>query len=375
MLTGIPLPALSPDEVAHVERVTAHIRAEVQTAGGWIPFSRFMQLALYAPGLGYYSAGARKFGAAGDFVTAPELTPLFARCLASQVAEVLERTGGGDVLEVGAGSGVMAADLLAALDARGALPARYRILEVSAELRERQRRAISALGPHLSGRVEWLDAPPSEDWSGAIIGNEVLDALPVERFRLAADGIWQLGVSCDGGTPAAGMRPASVQVAEEMRRRLAGLPEPPAPGFEGELCMLIRSWIAEISRRLERGVVILVDAFFRHRQVGDLLLNPGLQDITAWVDFTEVAEAGTAAGLSVAGFSTQAHFLLSLGLDREVETLAGSLDVAALARVSQAVATLLLPGEMGERFKVIALARGIDGPLAGFAFRDLTASL
>ena len=164
MLTGIPLPALSPDEVAHVERVTAHIRAEVQTAGGWIPFSRFMQLALYAPGLGYYSAGARKFGAAGDFVTAPELTPLFARCLASQVAEVLERTGGGDVLEVGAGSGVMAADLLAALDARGALPARYRILEVSAELRERQHRAISALGPHLSGRVDWLDAPPSEDW-------------------------------------------------------------------------------------------------------------------------------------------------------------------------------------------------------------------
>jgi len=394
MLTGARLPALSPDEAAHTECVRAHICAEVEAAGGWVPFSRFMELALYAPGLGYYSAGARKFGAGGDFVTAPELTPLFARCLASQVAEVLDRTGGGDVLELGAGSGAMAADLLAALDARGVLPARYRILEVSAELRERQRRALSALGTHLAARVEWLDAPPDEAWVGAVLGNEVLDALPAERFRLEVDGTRQLGVSCRGGALAAEMRQASPQLAEEVHRRLAGLPERPPSGFEGELCMLVRPWIAEVSRRLERGGLLFLDyglpraqyyhpsraagtltAFFRHRQVEDVLLNPGLQDITAWVDFTEVAEAGAAAGLSVAGFTTQAHFLLSLGLDREFEALGDSLDAAARARVSQAVGMLLLPGEMGERFKVIALARGIEGPLAGFAFRDLAASL
>jgi SAM-dependent MidA family methyltransferase len=394
MLTGARLPALSPDEAAHTERVTAHIRAEVEAAGGWIPFSRFMQLALYAPGLGYYSAGAHKFGAAGDFVTAPELTPLFARCLASQVAEVLDRTGGGDVLEVGAGSGAMAADLLSALDDRGALPARYRILEVSAELRERQRRALSDRAPRLAGRVEWLDAPPAECWSGAIIGNEVLDALPMEHFRLAGGETWQLGVSCGRDALASEMRPASPQVAAEVHRRLAGLPELPPSGFESEVNLLVRPWIGEMSGRLERGALLFVDyglpraqyyhpsrptgtltAFFRHRQVGDVLLNPGLQDITAWVDFTEVAEAGAAAGLSVAGFTTQAHFLLSLGLDREVEALGDLLGVAARARISQAVGTLLLPGEMGERFKVIALARGIEGPLAGFAFRDLAASL
>jgi len=394
MLTGAALPPLAPGEAAHAARVEARILDEVSAAGGWIPFSRFMQLALYAPGLGYYSAGARKFGAAGDYVTAPELTPVFARCLATQMAEILARTGGGDVLEAGAGSGALAAELLAALAERRALPDRYRILEVSADLRERQRQAIENRQPRLAGRVEWLDAPPAQSWRGVVVGNEVLDALPVEHFRLGEGGLGQLGVAPRSGRLALEWRPAAPEVEAEAARRLASLPAPPAPGFESELCLLVVPWIAELAAGLERGAMLFVDyglprpeyyhparaggtltAFYRHRQVGDLLARPGLQDLTAWVDFTEVAEAGGAAGFGVAGFATQAHFLLSLGLEAEVELAAAGLGTEGRARLSQAVAMLLLPGEMGERFKVIALGRGLDGPLSGFGFRDLAASL
>lgn len=394
MLTAATLPPLTAAEAGHAARVAAQIRDELAAAGGWIPFARFMQLALYAPGLGYYSAGARKFGADGDFVTAPELSPVFARCLATQVAEVLDRTGGGDVLEVGAGSGALAADLLAALGERNALPASYRILEVSAELRERQRRRLAQADPRLAGLVEWLEAPPPTPWRGVLLGNEVLDALPVERFRVEARGCAQLGVTARGEDFAGRWRPAPAGLQAEVARRLGALPEPPPPGFESELSLLVRPWIAGLAAGLERGVLLFADyglpraqyyhpsrpggtlaAYFRHRQVEDVLRNPGLQDITAWVDFTEVAEAGAAAGLGVAGFATQAHFLLSLGIEREVATAGAGCDAAARARLAQAVSTLLLPGEMGERCKVIALARGVDGPLAGFAFRDLAASL
>lgn len=392
MLTQAPLPGLSADELAHSGRVAAHLRQTIAAAGGWIPFSRFMQQALYAPGLGYYSAGARKFGAAGDFVTAPGLTPVFARCLATQVAEVLAQLGGGCVLEAGAGDGAMAADLLAALAGRGALPARYDILEVSADLRERQRATLAARVPEMLGRVRWLDAPPAQPWDGVIVANEVLDALPVERFRVTRGGYDALGVACDADSFAFESRPADeclTQVLDDWLGDL-GLPE----GYESEACLMLTPWVAELVRGLARGAVLFIDyglpraqyyhvsrsggslcSFFRHRRVDDVLARPGLQDITAWVDFTAVAEAGLAAGLEVAGFSTQAHFLLATGLEQEVEQARAGLDAREAARLAQAAGMLVLPGEMGERFKVMALARGLESPLAGFSFRDLTATL
>ncbi len=391
MLTPLDLPALSPDEAAHSARVAASIGGAIREAGGWVPFSTFMRLALYAPGLGYYSAGARKFGPEGDFVTAPELTPLFARCLAAQVAEVLERCGGGDVLEVGAGSGALAADLLAALGERGALPARYRILEVSGELRERQRETLAARVPDHLGRCEWLDSPAPVPWRGVLIGNEVLDALPVERFRVTREGFEAIGVKADAtGGFAFEPRPADARLAARLGEIAGGLPAPLPAGFESEACLMLPAWIGSLAGELAQGVMLFVDyglpraqhyhpsrdggtlcGFFRHRRVEDVLARPGLQDITAWVDFTSVAQAAATAGLEVAGFATQAHFLLATGLERELDPAPAGGAAGRLAQ-SQAVATLLLPGEMGERFKVIALARGVQGPLLGFGFRDLT---
>ena len=392
MLTQASLPDLSADELAHSARVAAHLRDEIAAAGGWIPFSRFMQRALYAPGLGYYSAGARKFGAAGDFITAPGLTPVFARCLAAQVAEVLVQLGGGCVLEAGAGDGSLAADLLLSLAGRGALPARYDILEVSADLRERQRETLSARAPALLERVRWIDAPPHAPWEGVLVANEVLDALPVELFRVTRGGYDALGVVCAGGGFAFEPRAADERLLQELDDRLGalGLPE----GYASEACLLLRPWLAELARGLERGAMLFTDyglpraqyyhasrsggslcSFFRHLRVEDVLARPGLQDITAWVDFTAVAEAGLAAGLAVAGFSTQAHFLLATGLEREVERAGNGLDAREAAKLAQAVAMLMLPGEMGERFKVLALARRLESPLSGFSFRDLAATL
>jgi len=392
MLTPLPLPDLTADERDHSARVAARLREEIEASGGWVPFSRFMDLALYAPGLGYYSAGARKFGAEGDFVTAPELTPVFARCLATQLAEVLGQVGDGIVMEVGAGSGALAAELLATLAARDALPARYDILEVSADLRERQHAALAGRDAALLDRVRWLDAPPASSWRGVLVANEVLDALPVERFRVSASGYDLVGVGLSGEGFAFQARPADGATTSVLDERLAGLRLP--AGYQSEACLTLSPWLAGVAAGLSRGALLFIDyglprgqyyhaardggslcGFFRHRRVDDVLARPGLQDITAWVDFTALAEAGVAAGLEVAGFSTQAHFLLATGLERELTAAGAELDVKGRAQLAQAAGTLVLPGEMGERFKVMGLSRGLELPLAGFAFRDLAASL
>jgi SAM-dependent MidA family methyltransferase len=394
MLTPLPIPPLTDVEARHASRVAALIRGEIAAAGGWIPFSRFMQLALYAPGLGYYSAGARKFGAGGDFITAPELTPVFSRCIASQVAELLGLLGGGNLLELGAGSGVLAADLLEALAAHAALPAEYRILEVSGELRARQRETLAGRDPRLLERVRWIDSPPEEGWRGVVLANEVADALPVERFRVAGDGLEQLGAVAAGEGFALEARAAPAPVAAAVAARLADLSAPLPVGYESEACLLLGPWLAAVSQSLEQGAMLFLDyglpraqyyhpsraggslcSFFRHRRVADVLARPGLQDITAWVDFTALAEAGLEAGFGVAGFATQAHFLLATGLERELAAAGEGLDAAGRARLAQAAGMLISPGEMGERFKVMALARGVEQPLSGFSFRDLSASL
>jgi SAM-dependent MidA family methyltransferase len=389
----VDLPPLGADEAAHSAALAGRVRAAIDAAGGFLPFSRYMELALYAPGLGYYSAGTRKFGPAGDFITAPELTPLFARCLATQVAEVLGRVGGGDVVELGAGSGALALDLLDELVARDALPERYRILEVSGELRARQRERL-ATRPELAARVEWLDAPPAAPWRGVLLANEVVDALPVDRFRIVAGAVHELGVGRDGevltwrgrggGPP---HHAAAARCAEALG---VDLPD----GFTGEARLYDAAWLTAVTGSLARGACLLIDygaarrelvrtlpsqgtvrCYFRHRQHAEPLLHPGLTDITASVDFTTLAEAAVATDLEVAGFATQAHFLLSLGLDAAFGAEAARQDDRGRLALGQAVATLLLPGEMGERFKVLGLTRGLDGPLAGFAFRDLAATL
>ena len=395
MTVPLDLPALTADEAAHAALVEHRIHAAIERAGGWIAFSEFMRLALYQPGLGYYSAGARKFGAAGDFVTAPEVAPVFSRCLAVQCAQVLGELGSpAVVLELGAGSGAMACGLLAELERREALPREYWILDVSADLRERQRDALAAAVPHLLARVRWLDALPQSPFEGIVVANEVLDALVVERFVVSGGQVCALGVSADAkGRLRLEERAADDPLRAAVRHVESDLGAALPDGYESEINVGLAPWLASVVAPLARGVLVFIDyglprreyyspdrtrgtllCHFRHRFHDDALARVGLQDITAWVDFTAVAEAAQAAGLDVAGFTTQAHFLIGCGLEEFVANVAG-LDLVERVNLSRQAMVLTLPGEMGERFKVIALAKRYDAPLRGFAFRDLRHTL
>lgn len=387
------LPSPDADARAHSERLAALIRERIRAAGGALGFADYMNLALYAPGLGYYSAGARKFGPAGDFVTAPEVSPLFSRVLARQLAEMLEAVGGGDVLELGAGSGAMAAGTLAALETAGALPQRYLILEVSADLRARQRQCIAERVPALLDRVRWLDAPPAEPLRGVIVGNEVADALPVERFRREADGVSRMVVTETSSALALDWQPAPAALAGAVAELEARLGNRLAPGYRSEISLGLPGWMADVAAALGQGFLLLSDyglaeaeyyapersggtfrCHYRHRAHEDALFWPGLQDLTAWVDFTALARAGLAAGLELAGYTTQAHFLIAAGLEQE---LAGfeSLDARRRLSLSAEVKTLTLPGEMGEAFRFMAFSRAADLRPRGFSLSDLRRTL
>lgn len=375
------LPAPTPDALAHSQRVTAHLRSLIDDAGGWIPFSRYMETALYAPGLGYYAAGAMKFGAAGDFVTAPEMTPLFGRTLAQAIAPALQETGG-EVLELGAGSGQLAADLLAELDQLGAVPARYSILEVSADLRQRQQQTLACEQPRLVDRVRWLDALPPH-FSGVILGNEVLDALPVALVHGTNAGPQQRGVTWAGDHFAWQDRLIDDPVLCARADALA-LP----PGYLTEINLAADALIASLAHGLDRGLILMIDYGFsaseyyhpqrhmgtlrahcRHHALDDPFYLPGLADLTAHVDFSAVARAGTDAGLELAGYTSQAGFLLNSGLT-ELLMQTPPTEVAAYLPQANAVQRLVSPAEMGELFKVIGLAKGALAPLAGFARGD-----
>lgn len=385
-------PPLSPEEEAHARAVAALIRERIQEAGGWLSFERFMDLALYAPGLGYYSAGSVKLGPGGDFVTAPEVSDLFSRCVARQCAQVLE--GGGEILELGAGTGRMAAIILETLAAGGALPERYAILEVSADLAERQRRRLEKLAPELRERVVWLERLPERPIRGVILANEVLDALPCRRFTLSGGQVRELGVAAQGGNPPRIIERQAMPdeaLRSAVSRLLGELPQPLPDGYSSELCLRVSPWIGAMGACFERGLLLLFDyglprshyyhpqrrsgtlrCHFRHRAHDDPTSNIGLQDITAWVDFTRVAEAAVDCGLEVSGFATQAAFLLALGIEEDVAAVTDPLAHARLAGEAQ---RLLLPGEMGEAFKVMALARGFEQDLRGFSLQDLRRSL
>ena len=393
------LPPLSVAEQQHSAAVAARLQEEIAAAGGGLSFERFMELALYAPGLGYYSAGSTKFGAAGDFVTAPEISDMFSRCVARQCAEVLGRTGGAgiatEILELGAGTGRMAAKVLEALAAEGVLPDRYAILEVSADLAQRQRERLSLLPASLRERVIWLDRLPERPVTGVILANEVLDALPCRRFTLRSGAVRELGVAEDDEAAVTGFVERDAAADEELASAgaalLRELPSPLAEGYASEICLRVAPWIAGVAACLDRGLMLMFDyglprahyyhpqrtagtlrCHFKQRVHDDPYINIGVQDITAWVDFTRVAEAAAACGLDVAGFCTQAAFLLATGVD---QLLAEATNAVEHARLAGEARRLLLPGEMGEAFKVMALTRECDVALEGFALQDLRQSL
>ncbi len=385
-MPAITMPEPDAAQRAHSAAVLARLRALISARGGWIAFDEFLELVLYAPALGYYSAGAAKFGAAGDFITAPELSALFGACVARACAPLL--AGGGDILELGAGSGVLARALLLRLDELGVLPQRYCILEVSAELRERQHALLRALPPPLYARVQWLDAPPRGALRGVILANEVADALPFRCFTVTDGGYAERGVALDRqGHPSWAERPAAAPLRAELAQLAAALPEPWAVGYRGEWCPRLGPWLSGLAAALGSGGMLLFDyglgrqelyhpqreagtlrCHYRHRAHDDPFYYPGLQDITAWVDFTRLASAAADAGLQVAGYCTQAAFLLGAGIDAELAR-AGS-EVERARRASEA-RQLLLPGEMGETFKALLLTRGPIEGSAAFALQDL----
>lgn len=388
MSLAATLPVESADEAEHSRRVEACVRAEIERRDGWIGFARFMELALYEPGLGYYSAGARKLGAGGDFVTAPEVAPVFSRCLARQCAAVLAQLGGGEILELGAGSGAMAAVLLAELGKLGALPRRYRILDVSADLRERQKATLAAAGAGLLERVEWLDRLPKA-LTGVVLANEVLDAMPVERFAVRGSEVNALGVSWQLGRLEWSEARASAPLLAAVRAIEAETGAPLPDGYVSEVNLALPAWFAGLARALQRGVALFVDyglprrdyyaperrmgtmlCHYRHRFHDDPFLRLGLQDIGSWVDWTAVAAAAQTAGFDVAGYSTQALFLIGCGIG-EYMVEVSDLDLVQRLNLSRQAMVLTLPGEMGERFKVLGLAKGYDAPLCGFSVRDL----
>jgi SAM-dependent MidA family methyltransferase len=368
------------------------IVAEVRSRGGRLPFDCFMELALYAPGLGYYVAGAEKLGAAGDFVTSPEVSPLFARALAVACTEVLDALDGGDVLELGAGTGALAAELLAALDAADRLPDRYLILEPSPELAARQRERLTAQLPGLVPRVDWVSTLP-RGMRGVILANEVVDAMPVHRFRIDADGrLLELFVEA----VASGLRevadtPVSVGLADAVAA-LQAEGHALAPGYCSEVNLRLRPWVAALAEALTQGLVLVIDYgyprteyYLRERDMGTLICHArhrahadpyrdvGRQDITASVDFTALAEAGNSAGMTLAGYTTQANFLLGCGIDRLLgEAMSSAPDPGAGMSLAAGAKQLLLPTRMGERFQVMALARDLSVELSGFSLRDLS---
>lgn len=382
-LSHLPVP--SADAEAASTRLRAHIDSELEASGGWLPFARFMELVLYAPGLGYYSAGSTKLGPEGDFVTAPELSPLFARCLARQVAQLREARIP-DLIELGAGTGALAAGLLEALAALDRLPDRYLILEVSAELRERQRARLCALAPELFTRVEWLDVLP-RDLEAVLVANEVLDAIPTHVIRTRAGEIEEMGVTSKAGAFERTYRPATGALLEAAVT--LGLPD----DYETEINLAAKALVKSFARVIRRGALIFVDygfpaaeyyhpqrsrgtlmCHYRHHTHDNPLLLPGLQDITAHVDFTAVATAGNEAGSSVLGFATQAQFLVNTGIT-EILAETPAANVRAYAPLSGQAQKLLSPAEMGELFKVLALGRGVDEALIGFARGDRTHTL
>ena len=390
------LPDPGDDARAHSDTLGALIRGQIAAARGAIPFSRYMELALYAPGLGYYSAGARKFGAEGDFITAPGLGPVFAQCVARAIAPVLRGLGGETVLfELGGGSGDFAGDALEMLARLDALPTRYWMLEPSADLRERQQaRLRERLPADLFDRVQWLDGPPEAEWRGVLFANEVLDALPTPRFAIREGEVFEEHVVLDAqGALIRVDQPADALLLAAVRHVERDTDAPLPDGYRSEILPQLPYWIQAVGGLLREGAMLFCDygyprreyyraerrdgtlvCHYRHRAHADPFFLPGLQDLTAFVDFTALAEAGINAGFDFAGYCSQASFLLGNGLQEALVEIDEDPDEVARYRRHQAVKRLTLPGEMGERFQFMGFQRGTDLRPA-FALGDLSRRL
>ncbi|MFZ1766912.1 MAG: class I SAM-dependent methyltransferase [Candidatus Nitrotoga sp.] len=378
-MPSLPLP--SPEAQAHSDQLRDLIHHDIARQGGWIPFSRFMELALYAPGMGYYSAGARKFGVAGDFVTAPEISSLFGRTLARQLVEIMAQSTP-HILELGAGSGKLAVDILGELERQNSLPERYDILEVSADLRGRQQSLLQARLPHLIDRVHWLDALP-DSISGVLVANEVLDALPVHLVRWTDANIVERGVASKGENFVWQERLLESSMLLEIAQQIK-VPDDTL----SDVSLAARGLVSSLSERLHQGVLLFIDygfgareyyhpqrtqgtlmCHYRHHAHDDPFFLPGLQDITAHVDFTAVAEAAIDAGLHLYGYTTQAYFLINGGItDLLAETDAEN--ICDYLPLSAQLQKLTSPAEMGELFKIIALGKEVNMPLCGFVSGD-----
>ena len=374
------LPPPPPEAAAHSRDLAEHIAERIVAEGDWIPFPRFMEMALYEPRLGYYAAGARKFGEAGDFVTAPEISNLFAKCIAMQARQVLEKTGG-DILELGPGSGVLAADMFEELLAQKAsLPERYLLLEVSPELRERQRKLLAFRFPQHIGRFVWLDSLP-KPIRGFVIANEVLDVVPCALVHRTRGELLERGVILTEAGFAWDDQPLP---EAELKRRAASVFPPGDYSYLSEINLAAEALVRTIAASMEKGLALFIDygfperefyhpqrfmgtlrCHYRHRFHGDPFFMPGLQDITAHVDFTAMARAAESADAEVHGFTTQAYFLISCGLGAMIAAGDPGMTLSRL-KTTSAVHRLINPSEMGELFKVLGVGKGIDGPLLGF---------
>lgn len=390
-MTPLPIPPLEAQK--HSQQLIEFIQQNIQQAGGWIDFAQFMQSALYATGLGYYSAGSQKFGAGGDFVTAPEISPLFAQTLSHQIAQVLQITGG-NILELGAGTGKLATDILLTLAELEVVPSKYYILEVSDHLRQIQLETLQKnLPPDLMQRVEWLGHLPAA-FTGVIVGNEVLDAIPVHLVHNTQQGVCERGVV----TSAAGfdwqdklIEQGQSRAQDELLHAVnkLNLPE----GYLTELCPAANGLIASLAHSLQHGAILMIDygftareyyhpqrnqgtlmCHYQHLAHANPLIYAGLQDITAHVDFTSIAHAGINNGLVLAGFCTQAQFLMNCGI-LEVMSQVSPHDMARYAPLAAAAQKLLSPAEMGDLFKVIAFTKNIETTLIGFSAGDKSHTL
>jgi len=379
-----------PDEFAEgiSRRLVDQIAAEISQNGGQISFAEFMKMALYQPGLGYYSAGARKFGEDGDFITAPEMSPLFSRCLARQCEEIISEFKATTILELGAGSGIMARDILDELQRRDSLPSAYLILEPSADLRERQRQLLQDTLPELAALVTWLDKLPDQPFKGIVLANEVLDAMPVHRVRNTNGTFHELQVSIKEEMFNWVTQPMESDLTEKVNNIVSTLPEDLPEDYVTEINMSLTAMMTSLSSVLDEGWIILIDygyprreyfhpqrmdgtlqCYYRHRVHADPFVFVGLQDITSSVDFTAIAEPATSIGLQLGGFTTQSNFLIGNGLHTIIEEY-GNSDDKLHTQYSHQAMQLLLPGRMGELCKVMALSKNFEKPLSGFEFAD-----
>jgi SAM-dependent MidA family methyltransferase len=384
MQISLPHPHLTA--IAHSDQLLGHIFSEIQKNQGAISFADYMHLALYTPGLGYYSAGAEKFNARGDFITAPEISPIFSECLANQCQQILKSLHKpGDILELGAGTGKMAADILCHLEKQNSLPQTYFILEPSADLKKRQQETLQFNCPHLYSSVEWLDYLPTENFCGVILANEVLDAMPVHRFEINDDLLFEIMVTQKNN------QLQTLKKETEHKELLALYQSQDWPSlYTSEINLSLKPWMNSLSDILETGVILLIDygfpqseyyhpdrtmgtlnCHYRHHSHSDPFYYPGLQDITAHVDFSSLKEAAIQSDLILAGYTNQAAFLLGCGL---IELIKNNKDNVKMepkkVATNHAIHLLTSPAEMGELFKVIAFSRDFDDPLLGFRLKD-----